>query len=152
MTELSLNGLEVCCIIGDLPEERARAQRLVVDATMEVDAAAADTDELAGTVDYAALAGAIRRALVDATMEVDAAAAETDELAGTVDYAALAGAIRRALVDAKCRMIERAARIAAEECMRDGRVASATVTVTKSGAVEGLRSASARVALRRKGA
>lgn len=118
MTELSLNGLEVCCIIGDLPEERARAQRLVVDATMEV----------------------------------DAAAAETDELAGTVDYAALAGAIRRALVEAKCRMIERAAKIAAEECMRDGRVASATVTVTKSGAVEGLRSASTRVALRRKGA
>lgn len=117
MMELSLNGLEVCCIIGDLPEERVRAQRLVVDATMEISSAASDTDELADTV----------------------------------DYAALADAIRRALVAAKCRMIERAAKIAAEECMRDGRVGSATVTVTKSGAVEGLASASARITLRREG-
>ena len=114
MTELSLNGLEVCCVIGDLPEERTRAQRLVVDATMAVDAPAADTDELADTV----------------------------------DYAALAGAIRRALVSAKCRMIERAAKVAAHECMRDRRVAAATVTITKSGAVEGLKSASARITLR----
>jgi len=114
MTELSLNGLEVCCVIGDLPEERTRAQRLVVDATMAVDAPAADTDELADTV----------------------------------DYAALAGAIRRALVSAKCRMIERAAKIAAQECMRDRRVVAATVTITKSGAVEGLKSASARITLR----
>ena len=117
MTELSLNGLEVCCVIGDLPEERTRAQRLVVDATMAVDAPAADTDELADTV----------------------------------DYAALAGAIRRALVSAKCRMIERAAKVAAQECMRDRRVAAATVTITKSGAVEGLKSASARITLRREG-
>ena len=113
MMELSLNGLEVCCVIGDLPEERTRAQLLVVDAVLQVDSPAADTDELADTV----------------------------------DYAALAGAIRRALVAAKCRMIERAAKIAAEECMKDNRVASATVTITKSGAVEGLKSASARISL-----
>ncbi len=117
MMELSLNGLEVCCIIGDLPEERVRAQRLVVDATLEISSAAADTDELADTVDYAAL---------------------TER-------------IRAALASAKCRMIERAAKIAAEECMRDERVGSATVTVTKSGAVEGLASASARITLRREG-
>jgi len=115
MMTLSLDGLEVCCVIGDLPEERTRAQRLLVDAVLEVDAAAADTDELSDTV----------------------------------DYAALAAAIRRSLVDAKCRMIERAAKIAAEECMKDGRVRSATVTITKSGAVEGLKSASAGMTLRR---
>jgi len=113
--KLSLDGLEVCCVIGDLPEERTRAQRLLVDAVLEVDAAAADTDELSDTV----------------------------------DYAALAAAIRSSLVDAKCRMIERAAKIAAEECLKDGRVFSATVTITKSGAVEGLRSASASMTLRR---
>jgi len=113
--ELSLNGLEVCCVIGDLPEERTRAQRLLVDAVLEVDAPAADTDELCDTV----------------------------------DYAALAAAIRRSLVAAKCRMIERAAKIAAEECLKDRRVASATVAITKSGAVEGLKSASARITLHR---
>ena len=115
MIELSLNGVEVCCIIGELPQERTRAQRLVVDVVLEMDAPAADTDELADTV----------------------------------DYAALAGEIRSALVAAKCRMIERAAKIAAEECLKNRRVDSATVTITKFGAVEGLRSASARITLRR---
>jgi len=113
--KLSLNGIDVECIIGDLPEERVRPQRLVVDAELEIG------DE----------------------------ASFSDRLDDTVDYAALARRVREALVAAKCRMIERAARVALEECMADGRVAAAEVRVTKSGAVERLGSASAVCAARR---
>ena len=61
---LRLNGIEVACIIGDLPEERQREQRLVVDATLELDlSAAAASDALADTVDYAALTRRIRERL-----------------------------------------------------------------------------------------
>ena len=61
---LRLNGIEVACIIGDLPEERQREQRLVVDATLELDlSAAAASDALADTMDYAALTRRIRERL-----------------------------------------------------------------------------------------
>lgn len=63
---LSLNGLEVDCIIGELPDERTRAQRLTVDVELTVGDAAADSDELADTVDYAALAEKVRAALTAA--------------------------------------------------------------------------------------
>lgn len=106
---LELNELEVECIIGDLPDERNRLQKLVVDLKLVIpdDAAASDAIE------------------------------------DTVDYAGLADAVRSALVDAKCRMIERAAYLAAETAMRDGRVKSCEARVTKSGAIAGLGSASA---------
>ena len=86
---------------------------------------------------------------VDVELEIPDDASESDELSDTVDYAALAGNIRAALVAAKCRMIERAAKVAADVCMAEGKVFSARVKVTKSGAVEGLASASATVALSR---
>ena len=61
---LRLNGIEVACVIGDLPEERQREQRLVVDATLELDlSAAAASDALSDTVDYAALTRRIRERL-----------------------------------------------------------------------------------------
>lgn len=63
---LELNGIDVTCIIGDRPGERQRPQRLRVDIALETDAAAADTDSLADTVDYAALTQRIRAALVAA--------------------------------------------------------------------------------------
>ena len=107
--KLKLNGIEVKCVIGERPDEREREQALRVDVELEI----ADT------------------------------AAATDELADTVDYAALAEKIRTALVAAKCRMIERAAKIAYDVCREDAKVLSARVTVTKSGAVPGLESASA---------
>ena len=112
---LQLNSLAVDCIIGELPEERVRLQTLVLDLELEI----------------------------------PAAAAASDELADTVDYAALAGNIRAALVEAKCRMIERAARVAADVCLADGRVRSLTVKVTKTGAIRGLESASAVLTLKR---
>ena len=64
---LRLNGIEVACIIGDLPEERQREQRLVVDVTLELDlSAAAASDALADTMDYAALTRRIRERLCGA--------------------------------------------------------------------------------------
>lgn len=63
---LELESLAVDCIIGDLPEERTKAQRLIVDIRLEIDDAAAYSDSLADTVDYAALAGKIRAGLSSA--------------------------------------------------------------------------------------
>ena len=105
---LRLNGIEVACVIGDLPEERQREQRLVVDATLALDLSAA---------------------------------AASDVLSDTVDYAALTRRIRERLRGAKCRLVERAAALALEECLADSRVARATVSVRKSDCVPGLASA-----------
>lgn len=59
---LELNGLEVECVIGDLPEERGREQRIMLDLVLTCDlSAACGSDALCDTVDYAALAEAIRR-------------------------------------------------------------------------------------------
>lgn len=64
MDLLKLNSVEVDCVIGDLPEERDREQRLTVDVAMELDLAkAASTDALEDTVDYAALTAGISAAL-----------------------------------------------------------------------------------------
>jgi len=102
--QLKLIGLEVACVIGERPDERTRLQTLRLDLVLQI----ADR------------------------------AAETDELADTVDYAALAERVRGALVEAKCRMIERAARLAYEVCRATPGVTDATVSVRKSGSVPGL--------------
>jgi dihydroneopterin aldolase len=74
---LELCGLEVACVIGDRPEERGREQRLVVDASLALDLApAAASDALADTVDYAALADAIRAGLRRARFQMIESAAE----------------------------------------------------------------------------
>lgn len=64
--KLELNGIDVECIIGERPDERTRAQRLRVDVVLTIGDTAAKTDELADTVDYAALTEGIRAALVAA--------------------------------------------------------------------------------------
>ena len=64
--KLELNGIDVDCIIGELPDERTRAQRLRVDVVLTIGGRAAETDDLADTVDYAALTEKIRAALIDA--------------------------------------------------------------------------------------
>ena len=107
--KLELNGIDVECIIGERPDERTRPQRLRVDVVLMVD------DKVA----------------------------ETDELADTVDYAALTERIRAALVEAKCRMIERAARVVADLCLKDAKVSAAKVRVVKGGAIPHLESAAA---------
>lgn len=107
--KLRLDGIDVDCIIGDLPEERDRLQRLRIDVEVVV------PDDVASS----------------------------DNLADTADYVALAEKVRSSLVAAKCRMIEKAAKVAAEACLSVPRVESATVKVMKAGAVEGIESATA---------
>ena len=63
---LRLDGIDVDCVIGDLPEERERPQRLRVDVELAVGEKAAESDDLADAVDYAELAKSIRAALIDA--------------------------------------------------------------------------------------
>lgn len=75
--QLELLGLEVACVIGDLPGERVREQRLLVDVSLTCDlSAAAVSDALRDTVDYAALAEAIRAALREARCHMIERAAE----------------------------------------------------------------------------
>ncbi len=51
-------------MIGDLPEERDREQKVTVDIALSIDLrAAARSDKLCDTVDYAALAASVRLAL-----------------------------------------------------------------------------------------
>lgn len=67
MDTLKLNGIEVECVLGDLPEERTHEQRVLVDVSLELDLEdAAQTDSLEETVDYALLVGNIREALEEA--------------------------------------------------------------------------------------
>ena len=67
MDQLKLNGIEVECISGDLPEERENEQRLLVDVALDIDLVdAAESDRLDDTVDYSILVGNIREALEDA--------------------------------------------------------------------------------------
>ena len=84
-----------------------------------------------------------QRLRVDVELAVDGRAAETDDLGDAVDYAALAEAIRTALAEAKCRLIERAAKVVRDVCLADPRISAASVSVTKTGAVPCLASATA---------
>jgi len=83
----------------------------------------------------------LQKLRVDVELTVADTAAETDALSDTVDYAALTELIRSALVAAKCRMIERAAKVVCETCLRDTKVSLVRTSVTKSGAIPHLESA-----------
>lgn len=63
---LRLNGIAVDCVIGEREDERNRLQRLRVSVALELADTSARTDQLADTVDYAALSDLIRGALVAA--------------------------------------------------------------------------------------
>lgn len=108
MDTLKINGIEVECVFGDLPEERTHEQKILVDVSLELDLEAASA---------------------------------SDSIDDTVDYALLVGNIREALEDARCRLLERAAGIAADVCLEDPRVERAAVTVRKFGSVPGVASA-----------
>lgn len=79
---IELVGLRVHGRHGVLPAERETGQVFVVDATLEVDiSAAAASDDLADTVDYAALAQ--RLAAIVAGEPVDLIETLAERLAGT---------------------------------------------------------------------
>ena len=70
--------------------------------------------------------------LVDAEIEIGDDSSRSDRLADTVDYSALAQRIAAALKSAKCRMLERAAKIAWDVCVSEKNAVSAKVRVTKT--------------------
>ena len=82
--KLKLNGLAVDCVIGERPDERERLQRLCVDVELAIPDRAAETDELADTVDYAALVAAKCRMIERAAKVVcDVCCAETPVASAT---------------------------------------------------------------------
>ena len=74
--KLELRGLEVRCVIGDLPTERDREQVLTLDVTLACDlSAVCASDRVEDTVDYAVLAETIRDALRQARFRMIESAA-----------------------------------------------------------------------------
>ena len=85
MDALKINGIEVECVLGDLPEERTREQKIQVDVSLELDLEAASaSDSIDDTVDYALLVGNIREALEDARCRLLERAAVTVRKFGSV--------------------------------------------------------------------
>jgi dihydroneopterin aldolase len=68
---IELRGLAFTGYHGVLPEERRQGQPFLVDVTLEVDTgAAAASDDLADTVDYAAVASAVRDVVTGAPVDL----------------------------------------------------------------------------------
>jgi len=63
---LKLENIDVDCVIGERPDERERLQNLRIGVSLTVSDTAAETDDLADTVDYAMLTEKIRTALIAA--------------------------------------------------------------------------------------
>ncbi len=61
-----IHDLSILCIVGDLPHEREREQRLFLDLALEADVReAARTDDLRRAVDYVRAAEVARRVAVE---------------------------------------------------------------------------------------
>ena len=81
---------------------------------------------------------------IDLSLEVKDDAAESDELSDAADYAEIVEKVRAALVAARCRLVEKAAKVAAEACLAaSDKVLSVVAAVTKSAPVPHLRGATA---------
>ena len=75
--QLEICGLEVSCIIGDLPYERINEQTLLIDVQLFMDLrAAAHSDNLTDTIDYVELCEDIRSVLRRAECRMIERAAE----------------------------------------------------------------------------
>ena len=85
-----------------------------------------------------------RKITVAVVLEGEFKAAKTDRLEDTVDYAEVVEQIRATLIKAKCRMIERAARLVKETCLKFKGVKRAEVAIAKAGAIPHLGCAIAR--------
>ena len=60
---LELEEIKVECIIGDLEAEREKKQLIFVDAELEIEEKASETDDISGTVDYCRIIDKAREAL-----------------------------------------------------------------------------------------
>ena len=88
--------------------------------------------------------------VVDVRLELDLApAAASDDVADTVHYGELADALAKVIAGEPVNLIETLADRLAAVCLRDQRVAAATVTVHKPGAPIPLEFADVAVTLRR---
>ncbi len=77
MDAILLEGLRVECIIGDLPHERTFPQELFLDLELGCDLRpAARSDALADTVNYVAVAAAVRAALTEGRCQMVERAAQ----------------------------------------------------------------------------
>lgn len=79
---------------------------------------------------------------LDIELEGEFDAIKSDELSDTVDYAALARKIEQTLVAAKAKMIEHAAFLVKELCLKEPFVTAAKVTIRKRGTLPNLAAAS----------
>lgn len=78
MDRLTVAGLELWLKVGCTEEERSFAQRVDMDVDLELDLRAAGrNDDLAQTVDYAALTEGLRTMLTGKTYRLAETAAET---------------------------------------------------------------------------
>ena len=87
---IRIDGLQIECIIGILPQERLHPQRLELDAELQADfAAAAASDAVAHTVNYAEVGERLAALAVDGRFElVETLAARACELV-LADYPAV---------------------------------------------------------------
>lgn len=77
MDKLIINGLELWLKIGCTEAERAFPQRIEMDVTLELSlSAAGKSDDLAQSVDYAAVAEALRKKLAPQSFHLIEAVAE----------------------------------------------------------------------------
>jgi len=76
--------------------------------------------------------------------------AATDMLEDAVDYTLAANAVSKALVEGRFRLVESAAYAVARTLMAlDGRIDAVSVSVSKPGGIDGVRSVSAEISLDR---
>lgn len=90
-----------------------------------------------------------QRLRVDVAVEISDKVGYSDDLADTIDYPALTNEIGNALVAEKCKMIERAAVVVCETCLKNSRAISAKAKITKYGTVENMESVSATITMKR---
>ena len=65
-SKLDILGLEVECIIGDLPYERTQVQKVVFDIGIIIDIAkVAQSDELNDTINYVEIAEAVEKIAIE---------------------------------------------------------------------------------------
>ncbi|MCR4316007.1 MAG: dihydroneopterin aldolase [Planctomycetes bacterium] len=76
--KILVSNLEVRCIVGTLPHERANEQCIYLDLELEADVSAAcNSDDLADTVDYVQISDAAREVAVNGKFELIEALAES---------------------------------------------------------------------------
>lgn len=77
MDQLRIHGLELWLRVGCTEEERAFPQRIELDVALELDLRKAGrTDDIAKSIDYAAVADALKKELTPKTFRLAEAVAE----------------------------------------------------------------------------